>query len=162
MSVPGQYAAGRIQDGTFMFQNIPRSPKRISTAQDCLNLGCQHVQIKRFRDKIIRTAAHRHDHIHIVRCGRNKDNWHLRNSADFLTPVKTIIKRQLQIQQDKLRISAGKLLYNIGKILCAGHIISPGTEILFQKICDDLIIFYDKNTVHMRSFLADYKVTVRR
>lgn len=27
MSVPGQYAAGRIQDGTFMFQNIPRSPK---------------------------------------------------------------------------------------------------------------------------------------
>ena len=53
MSVPGQYAAGRIQDGTFMFQNIPRSPKRISTAQDCLNFGCQHIQIKRFRDKII-------------------------------------------------------------------------------------------------------------
>jgi len=68
--------------------------------------------------------------------------------------VKTVIKRQFQIQQDKLWISVSKFLYDIGKIFCAGDIISSGTEILFQKVGDDLIIFYDENTVHGQSFLV--------
>lgn len=68
----------------------------------------------------------------------------------------TIVKRQLQIQQDELRIETDKFLYDIGKIFCTGDIISPGTEILFQKVCDDLIVFDDKNTVHGRSFLLKF------
>ena len=154
MTVPGQGTAGRIQDSTLMFKDISRSSEGIGTAQDCLNLGSQHIQIKWFCNKIVCTTAHCHDHIHIVRCRGNKDDRYLGNLTNLLTPVKTVIKRQFQIQQDKLRIFVSKFLYDIGKIFCAGDIISPGTEILFQKVGDDLIIFYDENTVHGQSFLV--------
>ena len=156
VAVPGQGTAGRIEESTFIFQYISGSPEGIGAAENGLYFGSQDIHVKWFCNKIIGAAAHCHDHIHVIGSGGNKDDRYLRDSADFLTPVKTIVKWQLQIQQDELRIETGKFLYNIGKILCAGDIISPGTEILFQKVCDDLIVFDDKNTVHGCSFLCRF------
>ena len=113
-------------------RNISRSSKGICAAQNRLNFCSQYIHIKRFCNKIICATTHRHNHIHVICRRRNKDNRNLRNSAYFFTPVKAIIKRQLQIQQDELGISAYKFLYNIGKILRTGYIISPGRKILFQ------------------------------
>ena len=160
VAVLGQGTAGRIEDSTFVFQYISGSPEGIGAAENGLYFGSQDIHVKWFCNKIIGAAAHCHDHIHVIGSGGNKDDRYLRDSADFLTPVKTIVKWQLQIQQDELRIETGKFLYNIGKILCAGDIISPGTEILFQKVCDDLIVFDDKNTVHGCSFLCRFYVAV--
>ena len=143
MTVPGQGTAGRIQDSTLMFKDISRSSEGIGTAQDCLNLA---VSTSRSNGFAIKSSAPRliamtifilsdAEEIKMIVPGK---------STNLLTPVKTVIKRQFQIQQDKLRISVSKFLYDIGKIFCAGDIISPGTEILFQKVGDDLIIFYDE------------------
>ena len=130
-----------------MFQDISRVSEGIGSAEDCLDLGHQYVHIKRLGNKVIGSTAHGHDHVHVIRCGGDEDHRHLGNLSDFLTPVKAIIKWKFQIQKNKLRIFPRKFLQYIGKILSQKNVISPGTEMLFQKIRDCFVIFYNKNTI---------------
>lgn len=132
VAVPGQGTAGRIEESTFVFQYISGSPEGIGAAENGLYFGSQDIHVKWFCNKIIGAAAHCHDHIHVIGSGGNKDDRYLRDSADFLTPVKTIVKWQLQIQQDELRIETGKFLYNIGKS-CAQETSYPQEQRFFFR-----------------------------
>ena len=75
-----------------MFQYISGSPEGIGAAENGLYFGSQDIHVKWFCNKIIGAAAHCHDHIHVIGSGGNKDDRYLRDPADFLTPVKTIVK----------------------------------------------------------------------
>ncbi len=65
----GQRRIVQIEHGTAQLQHAHLPLKRIGAAQKRTDLGGQHVQIKRFGDKIVAAHVHRHDDVHIVRSG---------------------------------------------------------------------------------------------
>ncbi|MNR46188.1 hypothetical protein D3C85_1651240 [compost metagenome] len=72
----------------------------VDAAKDGMNLGDQHIKMKRLLDKVIRSKLHRHHHICRMVARREKDNRHIRMCSNHPAPVEAIEFGQLNIYND--------------------------------------------------------------
>lgn len=101
----------------------------VGPAQHGLHLSGEHVQIKGLGHKIVPAHVDRHDDIHVVRSGGEKENGHLGDPADFGAPVVAVVKGQDDVQNDQLRVKSHEFGHHVLKIGRAAGFPAPRADV---------------------------------
>ena len=148
LALVGQGVVSGVQHRTPGLQQGCGGAEVVGPAQEGLDLGGEHVQVKGLGHEVVAAHVHGHDDVHVVRRGGEEDDGH---PADFPhpgAPVVAVAEGQADVQQDQVGPKGLELLQHALEIHHAMDLPAPGIQVLGHRARDGLVVLYEKNPVH--------------
>lgn len=147
LAVIGEDGIGGVQNGIPVFQERDLSAEVIGAPQQRLDLRQQDIPVKGLRDEIVTAHVHCHDEVHVVRCGREKDDGNFGDTAYLPAPVVAVVAGQHNVHQNQMGIECGEFAQNATKILHHTNLKVPLFQLVLKSLCNAAVILHQKNAV---------------